>query len=204
MLRCRGRAGGLLREVCHEGRALHSLLHRRLFSGSGHRDSGTARTARLLGRVSARSDLLRPADGQQRLPGRLPPPPRPTSSTASRISTRSSGRPASCVHHVRFHLDAIEQTPEARKVRAGTRELVEFLHDDLKVARLPLGRRFRTRWACTTVAPPSGGSATRGRRSGSTSRTSRRPGTCSARSRGSNWSRSTGPTSAAASAAASA
>ena len=29
------------------------------------------------------------------------------------------GPSASCVHHVRFHLDAIEQTPQARKVRAG-------------------------------------------------------------------------------------
>ena len=47
------------------------------------------------------------------------------------------GPSGSCVHHVRFHLDAIEQTPEARKVRAVTRELVEFLHDDLKVASFP-------------------------------------------------------------------
>ncbi len=29
------------------------------------------------------------------------------------------GPSGSCVHHVRFHLDAIEQTAEARKVRAG-------------------------------------------------------------------------------------
>src|SRR5580704_18328600 len=43
------------------------------------------------------------------------------------------GPSGSCVHHVRAHLDAIEQTPETRRVRAGTRELVEFLHDDLKV-----------------------------------------------------------------------
>ncbi len=44
------------------------------------------------------------------------------------------GPSGSCVHHVRAHLDAIEQTPDVRKVRAGARELVEFLHDDLKVA----------------------------------------------------------------------
>jgi L-lactate dehydrogenase complex protein LldE len=43
------------------------------------------------------------------------------------------GPSGSCVHHVRLHLDAVKQTPEVRKVRAGTRELVEFLHDDLKV-----------------------------------------------------------------------
>ena len=47
------------------------------------------------------------------------------------------GPSGSCVHHVRFHLDAIEQTPEARKVRTGTRELVEFLHDDLKIEAFP-------------------------------------------------------------------
>jgi L-lactate dehydrogenase complex protein LldE len=47
------------------------------------------------------------------------------------------GPSGSCVHHVRYHLDAIEATPEARKVRAGTRELVEFLHDDLKVGDFP-------------------------------------------------------------------
>lgn len=47
------------------------------------------------------------------------------------------GPSASCVHHIRDHLDAIEQTPEARHVRAHTRELVDFLHDDLKVAEFP-------------------------------------------------------------------
>jgi L-lactate dehydrogenase complex protein LldE len=52
------------------------------------------------------------------------------------------GPSGSCVHHVRFHLDAIEQTPQARKVRAGTRELVEFLHDDLKVADFPWAPAF--------------------------------------------------------------
>jgi hypothetical protein len=34
---------------------------------------------------------------------------------------------------IRHHFNAIEQTPETKKVRAGTRELVEFLHDDLKI-----------------------------------------------------------------------
>jgi L-lactate dehydrogenase complex protein LldE len=52
------------------------------------------------------------------------------------------GPSASCVHHVRFHLDAIEQTPQVRKVRDGIRELVEFLHDDLKVADLPWAPAF--------------------------------------------------------------
>jgi L-lactate dehydrogenase complex protein LldE len=52
------------------------------------------------------------------------------------------GPSASCVHHVRFHLDAIEQTPQTRKVRAATRELVEFLHDDLKVAGFPWAPAF--------------------------------------------------------------
>lgn len=47
------------------------------------------------------------------------------------------GPSASCVNHVRYNLDAIEQTPETRKVRTATRELVEFLHDDLKVTAFP-------------------------------------------------------------------
>jgi L-lactate dehydrogenase complex protein LldE len=47
------------------------------------------------------------------------------------------GPSGSCVHHVRLHLDALEQTPQTRMVRAATRELIEFLHDDLKVEAFP-------------------------------------------------------------------
>src|SRR5271170_4414185 len=47
------------------------------------------------------------------------------------------GPSGSCVHHVRFHLDAIEQTPTVRKVQAGTHELIELLHDRLMVAAFP-------------------------------------------------------------------
>jgi len=47
------------------------------------------------------------------------------------------GPSGSCVHHVRFHLDAVEQTPQVRNVRARTRELVEFIHDDLKITEFP-------------------------------------------------------------------
>jgi L-lactate dehydrogenase complex protein LldE len=47
------------------------------------------------------------------------------------------GPSASCVHHVRFHLDAIEPTPEVERVRVGTRELVEFLHDTVKAEGFP-------------------------------------------------------------------
>lgn len=43
----------------------------------------------------------------------------------------------SCASHVRFNLDAVEQTEEVRRVRAKTCELVEFLHDVLKVAAFP-------------------------------------------------------------------
>lgn len=43
----------------------------------------------------------------------------------------------SCVHHVRDHLTAARQTPEARAVRSQVYELVEFLHDVLKVKELP-------------------------------------------------------------------
>lgn len=47
------------------------------------------------------------------------------------------GPSASCVHHVRSKFDAIEQTDEVLALRANTYELVEFLHDVLKVDSLP-------------------------------------------------------------------
>ncbi len=43
----------------------------------------------------------------------------------------------SCVHHVRDHLTAARQTPEALAVRSHVYELVEFLHDVLKVKEFP-------------------------------------------------------------------
>ena len=43
----------------------------------------------------------------------------------------------SCVHQVRYNLDAIEQTAEVKQVRARTFELVEFLHDVLEVEAFP-------------------------------------------------------------------
>jgi L-lactate dehydrogenase complex protein LldE len=43
----------------------------------------------------------------------------------------------SCTHHVRCNLDAVEQTETVKKVRASTFDLVEFLHDILKVDALP-------------------------------------------------------------------
>ncbi|MCJ2143129.1 (Fe-S)-binding protein [Methylobacterium sp. E-066] len=43
----------------------------------------------------------------------------------------------SCVHQVREHLTAIPLTEEVKKVRASTYELVEFLHDVLKIEALP-------------------------------------------------------------------
>jgi L-lactate dehydrogenase complex protein LldE len=46
----------------------------------------------------------------------------------------------SCVHHVRDNFDAIEQTAAAREVRGRIYELVEFLHDILKVEAFPWAR----------------------------------------------------------------
>ncbi|GAA0210602.1 L-lactate dehydrogenase complex protein LldE [Brevundimonas nasdae] len=43
----------------------------------------------------------------------------------------------SCAHQVRCHMTAIEQTDEVRHVRERTYELVEFLHDVLKVDGFP-------------------------------------------------------------------
>jgi L-lactate dehydrogenase complex protein LldE len=47
------------------------------------------------------------------------------------------GPSGSCVYHVRAHLDAIPQTPEVEKVRRNIYELVEFLHDVVKVDEFP-------------------------------------------------------------------
>jgi len=43
------------------------------------------------------------------------------------------GPAGSCVKQVRFHFDTLEQTDEVKHVRQHTYELVEFLHDVLKV-----------------------------------------------------------------------
>jgi L-lactate dehydrogenase complex protein LldE len=43
----------------------------------------------------------------------------------------------SCIHHVRDHFTAIEQTEDVKRVRANAYELVEFLHDVLKVDAFP-------------------------------------------------------------------
>ncbi|MCT6837110.1 MAG: (Fe-S)-binding protein [Bifidobacteriales bacterium] len=43
----------------------------------------------------------------------------------------------SCVHHIRENFDAIEQTDEVRHVRQNTYELVEFIHDVLRVREFP-------------------------------------------------------------------
>ncbi len=43
----------------------------------------------------------------------------------------------SCTHHIRHHFDAIPQTDEVTQVRERTFELVEFLHDVLKVDAFP-------------------------------------------------------------------
>jgi L-lactate dehydrogenase complex protein LldE len=44
---------------------------------------------------------------------------------------------ASCVHHVREHMDAIDQNYNVRHVRESTYELVDFLHDILQVRDFP-------------------------------------------------------------------
>ena len=47
------------------------------------------------------------------------------------------GPSGSCTHHVRENLTAIKQTTQVQKVRARTYELVEFLHDVLRVEAFP-------------------------------------------------------------------
>ena len=60
----------------------------------------------------------------------------------------------SCVDHVRWRFDAIEQTPEVREVRARTVELVEFLHDIQKVDAFPWARfPHRVSYGCLHTGP---------------------------------------------------
>jgi L-lactate dehydrogenase complex protein LldE len=62
--------------------------------------------------------------------------------------------PSSCVHHARDNFDAIEQTAEVKEVRSRTYELVEFLHDVLKVDAFPWARfphRVRLHNTCGTL-----------------------------------------------------
>jgi len=47
------------------------------------------------------------------------------------------GPSGSCVHHVREHLTAVEQTAEVQAVRSRTFELVAFLHDVLGAREFP-------------------------------------------------------------------
>ncbi|MDU1891409.1 MAG: (Fe-S)-binding protein [Dysgonomonas sp.] len=47
------------------------------------------------------------------------------------------GPAGSCVKQIRIHYDKLEQTDEVRHVREKTYELVEFLHDILKVESFP-------------------------------------------------------------------
>ena len=41
------------------------------------------------------------------------------------------------MHHIRNHLTAVPQTETVGEIRARTYELVEFLHDVLKVGAFP-------------------------------------------------------------------
>ena len=64
----------------------------------------------------------------------------------------------SCVHHVRDHFDAIEQTDDVRQVRSRTFELVEFLHDVQHADAFPWARfphRVGLHNSCGTRMPPS-------------------------------------------------
>lgn len=47
------------------------------------------------------------------------------------------GPAGSCVKQIRVHYDKLDQTEEVRRVRENTYELVEFLHDVLKVTAFP-------------------------------------------------------------------
>jgi L-lactate dehydrogenase complex protein LldE len=50
------------------------------------------------------------------------------------------GPSGSCVHHIRHHFTAVEQTEKVSDIRSRTYELVEFLHEILKVDAFPWAR----------------------------------------------------------------
>lgn len=47
------------------------------------------------------------------------------------------GPAGSCVKQIKVHYDKLEQTPEVKHVQENTYELIEFLHDILKVKEFP-------------------------------------------------------------------
>src|SRR6516165_11091254 len=59
-----------LKGTDHESGIVYSMLCRCLLSGGGHRHAAAIGTAGPRGRLSARSNLLRPDDGEQREPER--------------------------------------------------------------------------------------------------------------------------------------
>jgi len=50
------------------------------------------------------------------------------------------GPSGSCVHHIRHHFTGVEQTAAVSEIRSRTYELVEFLHDIIKVDAFPWAR----------------------------------------------------------------
>lgn len=52
-----------------------------------------------------------------------------------------------CAEEIRDHLDNIPQTPEVEHIRSHTYDIVEFLHDVLKVTELPWKPKFPARVA---------------------------------------------------------
>ena len=184
----------------HESRLVCSMFHRRLLPGGRHRNARAARAVRLRRRLPARPDLLRPADGATAAATTNAPPPRRCSCGTSPASTTSSRRPAAASTTCATISTRIEQTAEVKEVRARTYELVEFLHDVLKVDAFPWAEfphqvglhnscgTLRALAHCEDVGDW-------------TSRSSRSRWTCCRRSRASSSSRRRGRTSAAASAA---
>ena len=99
------------------------------------------------GRIPVRPNLLRPADDQHRLPGRGRRDRGAVRAGTSRHTTISWGRREAACTRFAINLDAVEQTDEVKRVRAKTFELVEFLHDILKVRRISVGRVSSTKSA---------------------------------------------------------
>ena len=122
-----------------ESRTVHSLLHRRVFPEVG------IATLELLERFGL--DVAYPPDqtccGQPMANAGF----EADAAGAEALFVRNFagfdyivGPSGSCVHHIRNHLTAVPQTETVGEVRARTYELVEFLHDVLKVEAFPWAR----------------------------------------------------------------
>ena len=122
-----------------------------LLSGSRHRDTRAAGAVRARGRLSARPNLLRAADGEQRLQRRRRRHRGPVREQFLRLRLCGRAlRAAASIMCATISTRSSRQRRSSEFARAPY-ELVEFLHDILKVEAFPWAG-FRTASGSTTIA----------------------------------------------------